>query len=145
MPIGFSLPDFGKQYSPDYAAAMGRGMDVGHKPAKQSQELLQSMLANKISGVNAKYADQIAQALVAFDNAANFSEANEGIGIYQIREATHQHIRVFELLWLAQTIEEWFHVFALQLGIEHLAEFPHSFSWIQVWIYLYVLAHPGNM
>ena len=62
--IGFSLgTPMGKLSAqdmgvPDYAAALSKGLDLGAKPAKLSQDLLAQQLANKINTAKARYAMQ---------------------------------------------------------------------------------------
>lgn len=47
---------------PDYAGALSRGFTLGNQPKKQSEELLASMLENKIKGAKARFAPQMEEA-----------------------------------------------------------------------------------
>lgn len=55
--------------TPDYVSALSRGMDLGNKPAKLSEELLGQQLTNAMNRVKAKYAEPMAQAQLSHQNA----------------------------------------------------------------------------
>ncbi len=75
MPIGLSLPLIGRHISPeetgvpDYVSALSKGMDLGYKPANQSQDLLGKMLEAKLNSVKAKYQEPLMQAQIAHQKA----------------------------------------------------------------------------
>lgn len=67
--MAFSLPNAPyksdwAQPMPDFGAALNKGITQGITPKFQSEQLLQSMLGNKIKGVEAKYKDQLMQAQI---------------------------------------------------------------------------------
>lgn len=63
MPVSLpGVPFQARSNVPDLVGAISRGFTAGFQPRKQSEELLQSMLANKIQGAKAKLAPQMEQA-----------------------------------------------------------------------------------
>jgi hypothetical protein len=67
--MAFSLPNAPyksdwAQPMPDYGAALNKGITAWITPRFQSEQLLQSMLGNKIKGVEAKYKEQLMQAQI---------------------------------------------------------------------------------
>lgn len=70
--MAFSIPNGAfqlQQTEPDILAAVSNGITAGLKPRAQAEQLVQSMLANKIQGAQAKYAQQLEAAKLAHQNA----------------------------------------------------------------------------
>ncbi len=80
MAIGFNLPGVpfrAESNVPDYLGALSRGMTIGNQPKKQSEELLASMLQNKINAAKAKYAMQ--------NEAANLASTQTGTSLNNLK------------------------------------------------------------
>lgn len=61
--LGVRMPKLNAQDmgATDYVSALSRGLSLGAQPRRQSEELLAQMLQNKLRGVQAQYADPMAQ------------------------------------------------------------------------------------
>ena len=72
--MAFSLPnapyksDWAQPY-PDFGEALNKGIKRGFEPRSQAEELLGNMLKNKNEGIKSKYAEDLAKATLAHQQA----------------------------------------------------------------------------